>query len=187
MQKTDSDNKRSMPELPKVIIASVGTVGPKQTYDNVSICENCSNESTPIFFNRIREEEKGNYYLFLPGQTILTHENSLKYMVERLSTYPFFGGIYSDMYIKQKYLHYNYLPAYDRNVLRTNIIINSPILFKKDCKPVFHPDIKVLHFYNIMIVNQHLFSFCHIAEPLFTIEHKNQPDITYDMKLIKPE
>ena len=183
-----------MSELPMVIVANIGDLGVEQSYPNIVIEQANGNINPPSFFNQIYEKHpvKQNspnqqLYLFLPKEFRCVDKFTIQKMVDVLSYNDNFTGVYSDMYLCGKTKNITYVPAYDKKIIDTNIIVNTPIMFSGSCRPIFHDKIKHLHFYQVLTTVGQRFIFCHVAEPLFSATYKislPHKEIKEDMEII---
>ena len=181
-----------MPQLPKVIIANIGNLGVPQTYPHILEQAEVSVEPTQFFNSMYDKYPDGNIYLFLPKEFECAHEYTVEKMANKIKDSKHFAGVYSDMYMCMPNTpldkRLTYLPAYDKSLLQTDSVINTPIMFGNTCRPIFHNQIKHLFFYQTLVTTGHRFVFCHIAEPLFNVRYVTQPsqqELQTDIQIIR--
>ena len=189
MQQIRPNHSRNVPKVPKVTIVNIGEIGYQQDYSDIDIVHTDDiNINTPLFFNNAIQNNQSNLYLFLPSSFQFAQTNTVSRMVSILQQYSMYGGVYTDHYIIRKYKLRNYLPAFDRELLSSGIIINTPVLLYKHCLVPFHQNIKSYFLYQLLLLSSYKYVLYHIAEPLFTLTQQDnisKDKAMEDLQLIK--
>ncbi len=171
-----------------VVVANIGDIGIKQSYDNTVIVDIENHISPPEFFNEVyNKHPNGDIFIFLPDGYEFITKNALERITHKLVEYPSFSGVYTDAYINNDGSKSRvFLPAYSETIVKQNSI-NMPIAFRKKCCPIFDKRIKHMFFSQVLTLVSHRFTFCHIADTLFSIDLTGiTPQIIQeDIKIIK--
>ena len=196
MQKHDTTNQRSIPQLPvKVLVASqsekVIASANSQIYENKTIITNMDNLPAATFFNDSLELVKSlgeSVVFFLDDNNYFNTPDAVETIVQTMGRR--FPGSYADsIKTEQNIDRHEYLPAHSQEMVVTGrfqhgntFAANSSVLQHRP----FDERLEQLYFMPLFHILSNQFVLAHIPSPLFRT-HGFTKDLTPDLQILRNE
>jgi hypothetical protein len=144
-------------------------------------------DNAPEMFNEQLDATEADIYCFMSHRDNFTARSSLGKAVERLLAHDSIGMAYSDYLLNNNgLLSPMYFPAFHPNLLKTDIVINSPLVLRRPKPDLrFNTVLDLLYFYEYLSrAGKRLFP-THIAHPIFTCVSDTSVNLEIELKKLE--
>lgn len=144
-------------------------------------------ENAPELFNEVLDTVESDFYCFMSHLDNFTDPSCVTKVISRLLSHPTIGIAYCDnLQNNGAYLSPLYFPAFHPNLLKSEIIINSPLFVKKPPADMrFNTSLDLLYFHEYLChLGRKQFPI-HIAHPIFTCTTNNAVNLEHELKKLK--
>ncbi len=167
-----------------VVVAGLQTIN-KQDYP-IEIKQEYT-DNAPTFFNDTLDTVDSEIYCFMSHRDNFSGSRCVSKAIDRMLAHPNIGVAYSDVLVENHgYLSPLYYPAFHPNLLRGEILINSPLFVKKPPKDIrFNTVLDLFYFYEYLTqIGRKQFPI-HLAHPIFTCINDDRVDLELEMKKLE--